>query len=83
MKEIKNCESCLMPFSQDPVKTREDARYCSYCFVNGKLTYEGDFNGFKKQCYEGMTKDNKMNKLQAKFFVWMMQFAPRWKNKKD
>lgn len=30
------CESCLMPFSQDP-GPRESDRYCSYCFKNGAL----------------------------------------------
>lgn len=72
------CESCLMPFSKDP-GIRESDRYCSYCFKNGKLCYEGnDVNEFKKVCYDNMVKGG-MNKIKAKFFTWMIGFAPRWK----
>ena len=76
----KSCESCLMPFSQDP-GMRESDKYCSYCFKDGKLCYEGDdVNEFKKVCYENMVKKG-MNKIKAKFFTWMIGFAPRWKKK--
>jgi hypothetical protein len=74
----KNCESCLMPLSKDP-GVRESDKYCSYCFKDGKLCYEGnDVNEFKKVCYENMVKGG-MNKIKAKFFTWMIGFAPRWK----
>lgn len=66
-----------MPFAKDP-GVREDPRYCSYCFKDGKLCYEGDWTGFQKVCYEGM-KANGMNPLLAKFYAWMTCFAPRWK----
>ena len=76
--ENKNCESCLMPFRKDP-GVRESAKYCSYCFKDGKLVYEGnDVNEFKKHAYEGMRAKG-MNFLTAKFFTWMIGFAPRWK----
>ena len=76
----KNCESCGMPFSKDP-GPRESERYCSYCFNNGKLCYEGtDVKVFQKASYEAMVGKG-MNKLQAKFFTWLIRFAPRWKNK--
>ena len=75
-----SCQSCLMPFSKDP-GVREDARYCSYCFKNGKLCYEGNLQGFQKVCYEAMVK-NGMNKIKAKFFAWLIKFAPRWKSQK-
>ena len=74
----KNCESCLMPFSKDP-GVRESAKYCSYCFKNGKLTYEGsDVKEFKKGSYDSMVKKG-MNPFLAKFYTWMIGFAPRWK----
>jgi hypothetical protein len=74
----KKCESCLMPFSKDPGQ-RESEQYCSYCFKDGKLCYEGfDVKEFKKICYEGMVGGG-MNKIKAKFFAWMVGFAPRWK----
>ena len=75
---VKNCESCLMPFDKDPGK-RESDKYCSLCFNNGKLCYEGnDLKLFQKVCYQEMLKSG-MNKYKAKFFTFMIRFAPRWK----
>ncbi len=72
------CESCLMPFSNDPGK-RESDKYCSLCFKNGELCYKGtDVTEFQKVCYENMIHGG-MNKLKAKFFAWCIRFAPRWK----
>ena len=77
----QSCESCLMPFDKDPGK-RENDKYCSYCFKDGKLCYEGnDVNEFKKVCYENMLK-NGTPKWKAKFFTFMVGFAPRWKSTK-
>lgn len=77
MKNNK-CESCSMPFSKDP-GTRESEKYCSYCYKDGKLTYEGnDVNEFKRRSYEAMVAKG-MNRFKAKLFTWMIGFAPRWK----
>jgi hypothetical protein len=77
-KENTMCESCLMPFSKD-TGVRENPRYCSLCFKDGKLCYEGnDLKEFQKICYESM-RSRGMNKLKAKFFTFMIRFAPRWK----
>ncbi len=74
----KNCESCMMPLAKDPKMSGSD-KYCSYCFRDGKLVYQGnDVNEFKKHSYEAMTAKG-MNPLKAKFFTWMIGFAPRWK----
>lgn len=74
----KNCESCMMPLAKDPSQSGSE-KYCSYCFKDGKLCYEGtDVKEFKKKCYEGMLKKG-MNPIKAKFFTWMIGFAPRWK----
>ena len=74
----KNCESCMMPFSQDP-GVRESEKYCSYCFNHGKLCYEGnDLKVFQKASYDAMVKKG-MNKYKAKFFTFLIRFAPRWK----
>jgi len=68
-----------MPFNMDPMgDNRENPRYCSYCFKGGKLCYEGDLKGFQKVCYEQMRK-NGTSPIKAKFFAWMIRFAPRWK----
>lgn len=77
----KNCESCLMPLAKDSGESGSDI-YCSYCFKEGKLVYEGDdVNEFKKRAYTGM-KEHGMCSLKAKFFTWMIGFAPRWKKSK-
>jgi len=74
----KKCESCCMPLSKDPGQ-RESDKYCSYCFKNGKFTYEGNnVNEFKKRAYDAMVAKG-MNSIQAKLFSWMIGFAPRWK----
>lgn len=76
MKE-KSCESCLMPFSKD-LGVRESEKYCSLCFSNGKLCYEGNnVKEFQKVAYNSM-RQRGMNIIQAKFFSWMIKFAPRW-----
>ncbi len=81
-KENKMCESCLMPFSKDPMgENRESERYCSYCFKNGKFVYEGnDVKEFKKRIIEAIVARGE-NKIKAHFFAFMAGFAPRWKNK--
>lgn len=67
-----------MPFAQD-VGVRESDKYCSLCYKNGKLCYEGnDLKAFQSVCYQEMTKKG-MNPLKAKFFTYMIRFAPRWK----
>jgi len=70
-----------MPLSKDLGK-RESEKYYSYCFNNGKLCYEGnDVNEFKKKSYEGM-RTHGVNPILAKFYTWLIGFAPRWKNQK-
>jgi hypothetical protein len=67
-----------MPFSKDP-GIRESAKYCSFCYRNGKLSYEGnDVNEFKRVSYGEMRKKG-VNIILAKFYTWMIGFAPRWK----
>lgn len=80
MPKEQYCESCYMPFHKDP-GVRESDRYCSFCFQNGHLMYEGnDLKEFQKACYEGMLRRG-TNKYLAKFYTFMIRFAPRWKNK--
>ncbi len=78
--KCKACESCLMPFDKDPMGDKiENPRYCSYCFNNGKLCYEGtDLKEFQKVCYESMRK-NGTPYILAKLYTFMIRFAPRWK----
>lgn len=77
-KKCNACQSCLMPFSKDP-GVRESDIYCSLCYKGGKLCYEGtDLKEFQKVCYESMRK-NGTPYLLAKFYTYMIRFAPRWK----
>ena len=70
----------MMPLSKDP-GPRESDKYCSYCFKNGTLCYPGnDLKEFQKICYGKMVEKG-TNKLLAKFYIYMIKFAPRWKNK--
>ncbi len=72
------CESCLVPFSKD-VGVRENDRYCSLCFKDGRLCYEGNnLKEFQKICYENMRK-NGIHPFLASDYTWMIRFAPRWK----
>ncbi len=74
------CESCMMPFDKDP-GVRQSDKYCSYCFKDGKLCYEGDdLKLFQKVSYENMVKGG-MNKPKAKLFTFLIRFAPRWNKK--
>ena len=67
-----------MPFNKDQGK-RESEDHCSYCFKNGEVVYKGtDIKEFKKFCYEQMIKDG-INKPLAKFFTFLITFAPHWK----
>lgn len=74
------CESCLMPFKKDPKGAgREHEKYCSYCFQNGKLCYEGtDVNEFKKAMVDAIVARGE-SKLKAHFFAFLAGFAPRWR----
>lgn len=76
------CESCLMPLKNDPKGiNREHEKYCSYCFQNGKLCYEGnDVQEFKKAMIAAIVERGE-SPLKAKFFAFMAGFAPRWKKK--
>ena len=78
----KNCESCLMPLAKD-TDPRESEKYCSYCFKDGKFTYEGhDLQEFQRVCYNGMLTQG-MNPWVAWFFAHMVRFAPRWRKQKN
>ena len=75
-----SCASCLLPFAKDPGQ-RESDRYCSYCFKNGELCYKGnDLKVFQGAAYEGMVAGG-MSKYKAKFFAFLIRFAPRWRHK--
>lgn len=82
MHKGKQCESCLMPLDEKHGQMdRENERYCNLCFRDGKLCYEGDdVKKFQRHAYEGM-RNNGVGPLAARFFVFLIRFAPRWRNR--
>lgn len=71
------CESCLMPFTMD-TGTRENPKYCSYCFKGGKLCFEGTKWEFQKYCFGAMRKKG-IGFFRALFYMYCIGMAPRWK----
>lgn len=71
-----------MPFKKDPKGAgREHEKYCSYCFYDGKLAYEGtDIKEFKKAMVEAIVARGE-GRFKARVFAFMAGFAPRWKNR--
>jgi len=66
--------------SKDPKDSGSD-KYCSYCFVNGKLLAENmSLKEFKKQSYDGMIQMG-MNSIKAWFFSQFIGIAPYWKSR--
>jgi hypothetical protein len=76
--KANSCESCMMPFSKDP-GVRESDKYCSLCFKDGQLMYQGnDLKEFQKIVYQSM-RSRGANPLWAWFATFMIRFAPRWR----
>lgn len=75
-----NCQSCLMPFKKDKLGAqRHHENYCSYCFFDGKLAYEGnDRAEFKREMVAAIVARGE-SKMKAKILALMAGFAPRWK----
>ncbi len=75
-----SCSACLMPFKMDP-GSRQNPDYCSYCQKDGKFCFTGTKAEFKQMCYTQMLKHGIPN-WKAKFFTFMINFAPHWKRGK-
>lgn len=73
-----SCESCLMPFAKDHGPQESD-RYCSLCFQNGALCYQGtDLKEFQRRCSRAMIEKGR-HPLVATLSTFIIRFAPRWK----
>lgn len=67
-----------MPFSKD-TGVREDSRYCSHCFKDGKLAGEGcSLKEFQRVSYQEM-REGGVSAPMAWLYTQMIRFAPRWK----
>lgn len=70
-----------MPFSKDP-GVRENPKYCSYCFKDGKLCYEGtDLKEFQRISYQNM-RAHGTSAPMAWLYSYLIRFAPRWRGKR-
>ncbi|MCT4592513.1 MAG: zinc ribbon domain-containing protein [Candidatus Gracilibacteria bacterium] len=84
----KFCQSCGMPFKQDPQKggTEKDGskslKYCSYCYKDGEFTNPEIDTPQKMQkfCIEMMQKQG-MPKFMAWIFTRSIPRLERWRDK--
>ncbi len=83
----KRCESCGMPMSKDPqgggtnADGTKNEQYCSYCYLDGKFTFEGTVKDFQEFCRKMMIESG-MSKFTSWLFTRGMSRLPRWKNTK-
>ncbi|MGZ3902536.1 MAG: zinc ribbon domain-containing protein [Bacteroidia bacterium] len=85
METNKMCQSCGMPMKKDPAGGGTNAdgtktqQYCSYCYRNGKFTWEGKVEDFQEHCKKMMIEGG-----HSRFISWLftrgMKRLPRWKN---
>jgi hypothetical protein len=83
-KPNKFCQSCGMPLKKDPNQGGTNAdgskniKYCSYCYVDGAFTYEGNVQDFQDFCKQKMIEGG-----HSKFMSWLftrgMGRLERWK----
>ena len=84
MSANKFCQSCGMPMKSDPAggATNSDGsknmEYCSYCYKDGKFTWEGDVKDFQEFCRQKMIEGGH-NKFLAWLFTRNMKRLKRWK----
>jgi hypothetical protein len=86
MKAIENkfCQSCGMPIKSDPQMGGSNAdgsknrTYCSYCFQNGKFTFNGTMKEMQSFCKEKMV-ENGASKFKAWLFTRGIPRLQRWK----
>lgn len=84
MKNNARCQSCGMPLSKDAKGGGTNAdgtlsdKYCSYCWVDGKFTYEGNVKDFQEFCRTKMIEGG-----HSRFISWLFTRGfsrlERWK----
>ncbi|MEI6352742.1 MAG: hypothetical protein WCO35_02285 [Candidatus Nomurabacteria bacterium] len=74
----EQCVVCLMPKKSDD-GIRENKNFCSYCFKDGKICFQGTKKEYLGMVYKKM-RERKISFLKAKFFCFMISSsAPFWK----
>jgi hypothetical protein len=88
-KVYKNCQSCGMPFKNDPkhggtnADGSKSAMYCSYCYENGKFTQPDMTAAEMQQFVKGKLKEmGFIHSLFAGVFSKGIPNLERWKNQK-
>ncbi len=82
----KFCQSCGMPMKNDPQAGATNAdgslneAYCSYCYQNGKFTFNGTVLEFQEFCRQKMVESGH-NRFMAWLFTRGMKRLDRWKQK--
>jgi len=83
-KVYKNCQSCGMPFKQDPEHGGTNAdglkstMYCSYCYKDGKFTRDCTVQEMQAFC-KAKLMEMKFPKFVAAFLVAGLPRLARWR----
>lgn len=88
-KEYKVCQSCGMPFKNDPKGGGTNAdgsiskKYCSYCYENGKFTQPDFTAGQMQEFVKGKLKElGFIHRLFAGPFTKGIPKLARWSENK-
>lgn len=86
-KAYKLCQSCGMPLKKDPqgggtnTDGTKSSKYCSYCYQNGKFTFNGTAAEMQTFC-KGKMVEMGSPKWMAWLFTRSIPNLERWKTKK-
>lgn len=84
MSAKQMCQSCGMPLSKDPqgggtnAEGSKSEKYCSYCYQNGKFTFNGTVTEFQEHCRTKM-KEGGHSGFMAWLFSRGLKRLERWK----
>ena len=88
-KEMKFCQSCGMPLTENVLGTNADGskseEYCNYCYQDGKFTTECTMEEMAEFCSQFVDEYNKhtgQNLNREEYKKVLLQFYPslkRWK----
>ena len=84
-KAYKNCQSCAMPLNKDPhgggtdASGAKSAKYCSYCYQNGKFTAPNMTAGEMQAFVKNKMKEMGFPGFLAGFFTKGIPKLERWK----
>lgn len=90
-KEMKICQSCAMPMTEETFGTNADGskneEYCIYCYENGAFTSDLTMEGMAEFCAQFVDEFNKnsgQNLSREEYKAMLLKYYPdlkRWKNK--